>query len=994
MGKSDLIDKINARVKSQMNSLSARTSSRQRAREKEERASGRAEKRITNARTGKVVVRRRAQRVARPETEEATGRATAAPGTEAAPQEAAAPRTVVRRRPREAADEAPVPPTTQAPVEEAPAEQPAPTPERAPLEAEAKQEPEAPPVEEKPTEEAEVSSKAEEQAPDRTEPAEKEEPAAQVEAVAEEQKPAPTPAAAEEKPIEVVPEQPEEEKAAAPAEAPEPVAEQKEQVEKAPEPPKAAEAPEEKPAEAAEEKPAEPEAKKKRPSAPQPRSIEDVLERELGPLVQQRRAVVVGDAPVPLPGTSTARAGGRRSKGGTTPKRATPQTPEEIKRVANEDRKREKGVVKVASRGRVGAPDDRVGRGARPRKGFKRKEIIHKRDVGVDGESTFRRQRRVIARREKASTQLTTPKAIKRIIKVEEAISVGELAHRMGVKAAAVIKKLMGLGVMANISQSLDVDTASLVASEFGYEVENVAFDETALIDNEPIDPEKCEPRPPVVTVMGHVDHGKTTLLDAIRHTDVASAEAGGITQHIGAYTVNLDNGRVVFLDTPGHEAFTAMRARGAQATDIVVLVVAADDGVMPQTEEAINHAKAAGVPIIVAINKIDKPGAEPDRIKNELAKHDLVSEEWGGDTLFAEVSAKEGTGVKDLLDLILLQAEMLELVADPNRPARGIVIESQLDKGRGPVATVIVQQGTLKRGDVVVVGTEYGRVRAMTDDRGKLIKEAPPSTPVEIQGLSGVPNAGDDLAAVADLDAAKKIVEFRRERARQEQLAKTSKVTLEDLYSQLQKHEVVELKIVLKADVQGSIEAMRKAIGELSTDKVKTVILHAAVGTISEGDVTLASASNAIVLGFNVGVDAKASAVAEQEGVQINTYTVIYEAIDDIKKAMKGLLKPVLKERITGHAEVRETFSIPKIGLIAGSSVVDGKINRGSMARVLRDGQVMWEGRLVSLRRFKDDVREVEKGYECGIALDSFNDVQLGDVIEVFTIEETQPSL
>ncbi len=521
-----------------------------------------------------------------------------------------------------------------------------------------------------------------------------------------------------------------------------------------------------------------------------------------------------------------------------------------------------------------------------------------------------------------------------------------------------------------------------------------MAFDESALLDIAPVDPAKCLPRPPVVTVMGHVDHGKTTLLDAIRNTDVASREAGGITQHIGAHTVNIDAGRIVFLDTPGHEAFTAMRARGAQATDIVVLVVAADDGVMPQTVEAINHAKAAGVPIIVAINKIDKAGASPDRVKQKLADYDLVPEEWGGDTIFIEVSAKEGTGINELLDVILLQADMLELSADPDRRAQGIVIESQLDKGRGPVCTVIVQQGTLKRGDVVVVGSEFGRIRAMTNDKGTWIKEALPSTPVEVQGLSGVPNAGDPLAVLPDLETAKRIAQFRAERARQEHLARSSKVTLEDLYSQLQQQEVMELKIVLKADVQGSIEAIRKAIGDLTTEKVKTVILHAAVGTVSEGDVTLASASNAIVLGFNVGVDTKAAIVAEQEGVQINTYNVIYEAIDEIRKAMHGLLKPVFKEHVTGHAEVRETFRIPKIGLIAGSSVVDGKISRGSMVRVLRDGEVMWEGRLVSLRRFKEDVREVEKGYECGICLDSFNDVRLGDVIEAFMLEETQPSM
>ena len=591
-------------------------------------------------------------------------------------------------------------------------------------------------------------------------------------------------------------------------------------------------------------------------------------------------------------------------------------------------------------------------------------------------------------------TEVTVPKPIKRIIRIAEVIAVGDLAKRMGVKGGELIKKLMDMGVLVNINQVIDADVASLVASEFGYEVEKISLERQDLLERKEDLPEQLKPRPPVVTIMGHVDHGKTMLLDAIRKTNVVEGEAGGITQHIGAYDVQLDNGHVVFIDTPGHEAFTAMRARGAQVTDVVVLVVAADDGVMPQTKEAIDHARAAKVPIVVAINKIDKPNANPEKVKKDLADYGLVPEKWGGNTLFAEVSAKQKTGIKELLELILLQAEVLELKANPDKPARGVIIEAKLDKGRGPVATLLVQEGTLKTGDVFIAGSHYGRVRAMLNDKGQKIEEAGPSTPVEVVGFTDVPEAGETFIVVSEERMAKQISLYRQEKIREKELSKLSKVSLEELYDQIKKGEVKELNVIIKADVQGSIEAMKEALRKLSTDVVKVNILHDAVGGITETDVNLASASNAIIIGFNVRPGQKAQILAEQEHVDVRTYSVIYDAITDIKKALEGLLEPTYKEHILGRAQVIQLFNIRKVGMVAGSMVLDGKVVRGSHARLLRDNVVIYDGRISSLRRFKDDMKDCAQGLECGIGIENFNDVKLGDIIESYEIEEVQSRL
>jgi translation initiation factor IF-2 len=550
------------------------------------------------------------------------------------------------------------------------------------------------------------------------------------------------------------------------------------------------------------------------------------------------------------------------------------------------------------------------------------------------------------------------------------------------------------MGVLVNINQLIDADVASLVAGEFGYEVEKVSLERQDLLERKEDLPEQLKSRPPVVTIMGHVDHGKTMLLDAIRKTNVVEGEAGGITQHIGAYDVELENGHVVFIDTPGHEAFTAMRARGAQVTDVVVLVVAADDGMMPQTKEAIDHARAAKVPIVVAINKTDKPTANPEKVKKDLSEYELVPEQWGGNTLFAEVSAKQKTGIKELLDSILLQAEVLELRANPDKPARGVIIESKLDKGRGPVATVLVQEGTLKTGDAFIAGSHYGRVRAMLNDKGKKIEEAPPSTPVEVVGFTDIPEAGEAFIVVSEERMAKQISLYRQEKIRQKELSKLSKVSLEELYDKIKKGEVKELNVIIKADVQGSIEAVKEALGKLSTDAVKVNILHDAVGGITETDVNLASASNAIIIGFNVRPGPKAQSLAEQEHVDVRTYSIIYDAINDIKNALEGLLEPTYKEHLLGRAQVIQVFSIRKVGTVAGSLVTDGKVVRGSHARLLRDNVVVYDGRISSLRRFKDDMKDCNQGLECGIGIENFNDIKLGDVIESYEMEEVQSRL
>ncbi len=581
-------------------------------------------------------------------------------------------------------------------------------------------------------------------------------------------------------------------------------------------------------------------------------------------------------------------------------------------------------------------------------------------------------------------------KAIKKRIKVFETISVSDLAHRMGVKANELIRTLMGLGVMATLNQALDMDTATLVATDFGYEVEAGVTEEQTFLNLE--DKEsggEMVSRPPVVTVMGHVDHGKTSILDAIRKTDVAAGEAGGITQHIGAHYVRSAKGDVVFLDTPGHAAFTEMRARGAQVTDVVVLVVAADDGVMEQTKEAINHAKAAGVPIVVAINKIDKANADVMRIKRELAEYDLSPEEWGGTTIYCETSAKANLGIEELLEQILLQAEILELKADPKRRARGWVIEAQLHKGRGPVATVLVQQGTLKVGDAFVVGDFYGRVRALSNDHGEMLTEAGPAIPVEVHGLSGVPKAGDEFNVVQDEKLAKSVAAQRQLKRREATLGAVTKISLDNLFEKLKEGEMKELRILLRSDVQGTLEAFAKALDELSTQAIKVKILHRGTGTITDSDVLLAAASNALIIGFNVRPSAKVQEMAQQENVDLRFYDVIYHALDDIRKAMTGLLEPTFVEKVLGTAEVRDIFQHPKVGTIAGSYVNSGVLRRNAQVRLIRDGVVVYTGRIGSLRRFKDDVKEVQTGFECGVTLDNYNDIKVQDVIEPFEMEE-----
>ena len=578
---------------------------------------------------------------------------------------------------------------------------------------------------------------------------------------------------------------------------------------------------------------------------------------------------------------------------------------------------------------------------------------------------------------------------------LEDTITVQDLAYQMGKKATDVIMKLMNMGVMATINQDLDVDTATIIAEEFGATVEvKVSKEEELFADIEEDRPEDLVSRPPVVTIMGHVDHGKTSLLDKIRSTSVTSTEAGGITQHIGAYQVEAKGQKITFLDTPGHEAFTAMRARGAQITDIAILVVAADDGVMPQTIEAIDHAKAANVPIIVAINKIDKPEADPDRIKQELMNHGLVPEEWGGDAIMVPVSAKKGMGIDDLLDMVLLVAEMSELKANPNRNARGKVVESKLDKGRGSVATLLVQTGTLHVGDFLIVGTTQGRIRAMFDYRGRAMKTAGPSEPVEILGLNEVPEAGDDFIAVDNEKLAKQVALKRQQDKHQQEIARNTKVTLEDLFAQIKEGEIKELNIVLKADVQGSIEAIKQSLEKLGNDEVRVNIIRTAVGGIREADVMLAAASNALIIGFNVRPDSGARKLAEKEEIQINTYRVIYEAIEDVKAALSGMLDPDIKEVELGSAEIRSIFRVPKVGAVAGCYVTEGKITRNARVRVVRDGVVIHDGDLGSLKRFKDDVKEVATGYECGLSVERFNDIKEGDILEAYTFEEVKREL
>lgn len=654
-------------------------------------------------------------------------------------------------------------------------------------------------------------------------------------------------------------------------------------------------------------------------------------------------------------------------------------------------------VVRGKKKGKKGSPstdnkEDDLRKGGK--KGKKNVKFTHFAN-NYQGKAGGGRGRKGGRRAPKPVAPPSEMKASKKRFKVYDTISIGDLAQRMRVKASDVIAKLMGLGVMATINQSVDTETAIILASDFGYEVEQGITEEIGIqILNDSESGGEQEKRSPVVTVMGHVDHGKTSILDAIRKTDVAEGEAGGITQHIGAYHVRSSSGDVTFVDTPGHAAFTEMRSRGAQVTDIVILVVAADDGVMDQTREAISHSQAAGVPIIVAVNKIDKDNADIDRVKRELAELNLSPEEWGGETMYCETSAKNNIGIDELMEMIQLQAEILELEADRNRKARGRVVEAQLHKGRGAVATILIQDGTLRTGEHFVVGQYSGKVRAMLDYKGRDIKEAGPAIPVEVQGLSGVPSAGDEFIVVTDEKMARSVSQVRALKARESELGANTKISLDKLFEQMSEGEVRELRVVLRSDVQGTLEAFAKAAEELSTKAIKVRVLHEGTGTITESDILLASASDAVIIGFNVRPSVKVKELAVKENVDVRSYDVIYHALDDIRKAMVGMLEPTFKEEVIGLAEVRETFHVPKIGTIAGCAVVDGKILRNSGVRVLRGGVVIYTGKIDSLRRFKDDVKEVVSGYECGIGVAKFNDIKTGDNLESYVMTEVEATL
>lgn len=660
------------------------------------------------------------------------------------------------------------------------------------------------------------------------------------------------------------------------------------------------------------------------------------------------------------------------------------------------EEKPKKGIPPKRKKGRKGAKaEDVPARGTfrrRKKEVYERADLYNGRPRKRKGPKSGRKGKETP--RNFKHTEITVPKAIKRRIKVQEFVTVVDLAKAMGTKAAELMKRLINLGVMANINQPIDFESASVVADDLGFELELDTFEEESFLSDIVDRPEDLSPRPPVVTIMGHVDHGKTSLLDYIRQSNIIGGEAGGITQHIGAYYVKTVRGDIVFLDTPGHEAFTAMRARGAKVTDIIVLVVAADDGAMPQTKEAINHARAANIPIVVAVNKIDKPEADPEKVKRELAELDLAPEEWGGETLLGNVSAKTGEGVEDLLGLILLQTEMLELQGNPNREARGTVIEAELDKSRGPVATVLIKNGSLNPGCQFVCGDYYGRVRAMLDHRGRMMKNAGPSVPVKLYGISGVPMAGDEFIVVKDEKTAKQIIEHRKARGQKQEMVKRGPVSLDDLFDRINKGDVKELNIILKTDVQGSAEALSDSLVKQSTEAVKLNVIHSATGAITESDVMLATASGAIIIGFNVRTTPRVVEVSEKENVDIRYYDVIYNAINDIRLAMTGLLEPILEEHVIGHAEVKEIFRVPKVGAVAGCQVTDGHVDRNANLRLLRDNVVVFDGKLASLRRFKEDVKEVQTGYECGIGLENFGDVKPADIFEVYEVEEVAAEL
>ena len=719
--------------------------------------------------------------------------------------------------------------------------------------------------------------------------------------------------------------------------------------------------------------------KKKKKKVEQPAKI--VMRPEEGPLkdllakkVEKKAEVTRVEAPaskIPEPKTPLVPPGEKETK------------PKKGKGFKKKKGKKELAVEEVPARGQF-----------RRRK----KEVYERADL-YNGKPRKRKgakggKKAKEAPRKLKHTEITVPKAIKRKIKVQEFVTVIDLAKAMGTKAAELMKRLMNLGGMVTINQSIDFETASVVADDLGFELELDTFEEESFYSDSVDKPEDLVSRPPVVTIMGHVDHGKTSLLDYIRKSNIIGGESGGITQHIGAYYVKTEGGDVVFLDTPGHEAFTAMRARGAKVTDIIVLVVAADDGAMPQTKEAINHARAANIPIVVAVNKIDKPNADPDKVKRELAELDLAPEEWGGETLLGHISAKTGEGIDDLLGLILLQAEMLELQGNPHRKARGTVIEAELDKSRGPVATVLIKNGTLKQSGQFVCGDHYGRVRAMLDHRGRKMKIAGPSVPVKLYGISGVPMAGDEFIEVNDEKTAKQIIEHRRARVQKQEMVKQGPVSLDDLFERINKGDVKELNIILKTDVQGSAEALSDSLIKQSTEEVNLNIIHSATGAITESDVMLAAASGAIIIGFNVRANPRVIEVSEKENVDIRYYDVIYNAIKDIRLAMAGLLEPVLEEHVIGRAEVKEIFRVPKVGAVAGCQVTDGHVDRNANVRLLRDDVVVFDGKLASLRRFKEDVKEVQTGYECGIGLENFSDIKPADVFEVYEVEEVAAEL
>ncbi|HSD59749.1 MAG TPA: translation initiation factor IF-2 [Burkholderiales bacterium] len=691
------------------------------------------------------------------------------------------------------------------------------------------------------------------------------------------------------------------------------------------------------------------------------------------------------------------------------PEEATPEVPAPAAKAAVQPAAAAAPAAPVAAEGTLHRPAPKPGEDKEKKAKKPAKPVIyadetgHRRSIKTRGDDTaFARARHLRGPRPKGEEDtgqhafVAPTEPVKHEVLVPETITVGDLAHKMSVKAAEVIKALMKLGTMVTINQVLDQETAMIVVQELGHIANKAKIDdpEAYLAETGQAEAIALEARAPVVTVMGHVDHGKTSLLDHIRRTRVASGEAGGITQHIGAYHVETPRGMITFLDTPGHEAFTAMRARGAKVTDLVVLVVAADDGVMPQTIEAIHHARAAKVPLVVAVNKIDKPEAQPERIKQELVSHEVVPEEWGGDTMFASVSAKTGAGIDDLLERVLLQAEVLELKAPKNAPAKGIVIESRLDKGRGPVATVLVQSGTLHRGDVILAGQVFGRVRAMADEAGHEVKEAGPSIPVEILGLSEVPQAGEETIVLKDERKAREIALFRQGKFRDVKLARQQAAKLENIFEQMGEGEKKSLALIIKADVQGSYEALAHALGKLATDEVRVNIIHTGVGAITESDVNLALASRAVIIGFNARADGMARKLAATSGVDIRYYNIIYEAVDDVKAALSGMLAPERKESITGLVEIRQVFRISKVGTVAGCMVLEGVVRRGSSVRVVRDGVVIHTGELDSLKRFKDDVREVKAGLECGLSLKTFQDIKEGDQLEAFEVVEVARTL